>query len=66
MTEFIIGLAIGYVVGALYIILKDIKNMATLLQEIEKHNRDIGTATYRIEHRLNNYKGDETNDETRD
>lgn len=66
MSEFIIALAIGYVVGALYKVLKDIENMVTLLQEIEKHNRDISAATYKIEHRLDNYKVGETSDETRD
>ena len=56
MSEFIIALAIGFVVGAFYEVLKNIKIMVTLLQEIEKHNRDIDTATYRIEHRLDNHK----------
>lgn len=56
MTEFIITLATGFAVGAFYEVLKNIKIMVTLLQEIEKHNRDIDTAIYRIECRLDNYK----------
>ena len=63
MSEFLIALAIGCVVGALFTILKDIENMVILLQQIEKHNRDIDTATYRIEHRLDNYKVGEPSDE---
>lgn len=63
MTEFIIALATGFAVGAFYEVLKNIKIIVILLQEIEKHNRDINAATYRIEHRLDNYKVGETSDD---
>jgi len=66
MTEFIIALATVFAAGAFYEVLKNIKIMVILLQEIEKHNRDISAATYIIEHRLDNYKVEETSDETRD
>jgi len=66
MTEFIIALATGFAAGGFYEVLNNIKIMVILLQEIEKHNRDISAATYRIEHRLDNYKVEETSDETRD
>ena len=63
MSEFIIALAIGYVVIIFTTVLKNIEIMVTLLQEIEKHNRDISAATYRIEHRLDNHKDEVSADE---
>lgn len=52
MSELLMALAIGCVVGIFYTISKNIEIMVTLLQEIEKHTRFIGNSVYGVGRKL--------------